>query len=195
MENGSQSSDPAMDMKGARRDALQRFDETRSIWASLRPEQKEAIKALSKSINLAERQVRGIMAGPVSCLCPSCQKSCCAYTSYCYLNMTDNIQYFALGRQTELERAIVESAYCGSRSRPEFAWTTIRCLLFEEKKGCRLPGDHRPWTCVRFICDDMKRELGEGEVAIKKLFKSISGDRRKIQGIMKNRPSRRTSSP
>jgi hypothetical protein len=189
MEKGNTLPDSAAKINEARRDALQRFDETKSIWASLKPKQKEEITALSKNINKAERQVRAIMAGPVSRLCPTCKKSCCDYTSYCYLNMTDNIQYIALGRQAELEGAIVLTAYCSSGEQSA-EQTAIHCLMFEEKRGCRLPGDHRPWTCVRFICDGMKSELGDKEATIKNLFRSISLDRRRIQSIMKNRQSR-----
>jgi len=170
--------------KGAAREAIQRLDETSGIWASLSPKNRVAISELSLSVNELEKKVRELMKGPVSKLCPACKKSCCAYTSYCYLNMTDEIQYFALGRQIQLEQAIV-GAYCAGDS----GSTKTRCLLFEEGCGCRLPGDLRPWTCVRFICDDMWLEIAGRKAEIRILMKSISEKRKEIQRIMKKRPS------
>lgn len=171
--------------KDAAIDAMERLRETRGIWMSLKPKSKDSITALSLAINEQQKEVRSIMGVPVSKLCPACKKSCCAYSPYCYLNMTDEIQYFALGREGQLERAIMDSI--------QSAGDTVdggktQCLLFKYNHGCSLPDDLRPWTCVRFICDEMWLELALKKPEIKNLLASISKKRREVQRIMKNRP-------
>jgi hypothetical protein len=175
------------ELKSAGRDALQKFDDTKKIWSQLRADQKGEIASLSERINDAQKRLRAIMDKPVMKLCPNCKSSCCAYNAFCYLNMTDNIQYFALGRHPQLELAIIRSGYCGEDLHKDTSQT--RCVLLQEGRGCILPGDLRPWVCTAFICEDLRSEMGNDQAAIANdLFRSIRVCRRRIQQVMKNRP-------